>query len=96
MMPKYVVEREIPDLNSWTNDQLGAASRTSCDALLELGSDVEWLHSYVTGNKLYCIYNAANEKIIREHARRANFPVSSVSEVKKMIGPETAKAQGAG
>ena len=96
MMPKYVIEREIPNLNSWTNEQLGAASRTSCDVLGELGSEIEWLHSYVTGNKLYCIYNASNEEIIREHARRGNFPVNSISEVKTMISPETAKAHGVG
>jgi hypothetical protein len=96
MIPKYVVEREIPDLNTWTNEQLCTASKSSCDVLQELGSDIEWLHSYVTGNKLYCIYNAANEEIIREHARRGNFPVNKISEVKTMISPETAKAHGAG
>lgn len=91
-MPKYVIERIIPNLDDFTNQQLSDASQTSCDTLNELGSEIEWLHSYVTGSKLYCVYNAANEDIIREHARRGNFPADSISEVKTTIGPETAKA----
>ena len=90
-MPKFVIEREIPDLEAWTNEQLRAASQTSCAVLSELGPEIEWLHSYVTGNKLYCIYNAANEEIIREHATRGGFPANKISEVSSMISPETAR-----
>ena len=89
-MPKYVIEREIPDLAAWSDDQLRSASQTSCKVLNELGPDIEWLHSYVTGDKLYCIYNAPNEEMIREHATRGGFPVNRVSEVRGMIDPSTA------
>jgi hypothetical protein len=89
-MPKYVIEREIPSVGDWSDDQYRSASQTSCNVLGELGPDIEWLHSYVTGNKIYCVYKAANEEIIREHARRGNFPANSISEVKTMIGPATA------
>lgn len=89
-MPKYVIEREIPDLDTWTNEQLRTASQTSCHILSEMGPDIEWLHSYVTGDKLYCVYNAPNEDKIREHASRGGFPANRISEVRSMIGPETA------
>ena len=89
-MPKYVIEREIPQLGDWTAEQLRTASATSCGVLAELGPDIEWLHSYVTGDKLYCIYNAANEEIIREHAARGGFPANKISELLHTIGPATA------
>ena len=89
-MPKYVIEREIPNLGDWSSDQLKAASQTSCGVLKELGPQIEWLHSYVTQNKLYCVYNSPNEEMIREHAERGGFPANSISEVKTMIGPATA------
>jgi uncharacterized protein DUF4242 len=89
-MPKYVIEREIPKIGDWTAEQLKAVSKTSCNVLVELGPDIEWLHSYVTGDKLYCIYNAANEDLIREHALRGGFPANKISELVHMIGPETA------
>lgn len=91
-MPKYVIEREIPDLQSWTNEQLKSASQTSCGVLSEMGPEIEWLHSYVTDNKLYCIYNAPSEAMIREHAERGGFPANKVSEVRTMIDPATADA----
>ncbi|MEP6787781.1 MAG: DUF4242 domain-containing protein [Acidobacteriota bacterium] len=90
-MPKYVIEREIPQIGSWAADQLKAASKTSCKVLNDLGPDIEWLDSYVTGDKLYCVYVAANEDIIREHGRLGGFPVNKISEVIHVIGPETAK-----
>lgn len=90
-MPKYVIEREIPAIGEWTAEELKAASKTSCSVITELGPDIEWLHSYLTGDKLYCIYNAPNEDLIREHAKRGGFPANRISEVIHMIGPETAE-----
>ena len=90
-MPKYVIEREIPGLGTWTNDQLKSASQTSCGVLTNLGPEIEWLHSYVTGDKMYCIYNAPNEEMVREHAAQGGFPANKVSEVQEMIGPATAE-----
>ena len=89
-MPKYVIEREIPDLGSWSGDQLKSASQTSCGVLRDLGPQIEWLHSYVTGDKMYCIYNAPNAEMVREHAERGGFPANSVEEVVTMISPATA------
>lgn len=90
-MPKFVIEREIPGLGGWTSDQLRDASQTSCKVLGELGPEIEWLHSYVTGDKMYCIYNAPNEQMIREHASRGGFPANEISQISSMIGPETAE-----
>jgi hypothetical protein len=90
-MPKYVIEREIPGVGDWTSDQLKAASQTSCGVLKGMGPEIEWLHSYVTGDKLYCVYNAANEQMIREHAAQGGFPANRISEVNGMIGPSTAE-----
>ena len=89
-MPKYVIEREIPNLGDWSAQQLKAASQTSCGVLKDLGPQIEWLHSYVTQNKLYCVYNSPNEDMIREHAELGGFPANSISEVTTMIGPATA------
>jgi hypothetical protein len=91
-MPKFVIEREIPKLGSWSDDQLKSASQTSCSVLSELGPEIKWLHSFVTDDKLYCIYEAANEAIIREHATRGGFPANKISEVRSMIDPATAGA----
>lgn len=90
-MPKYVIEREIPGVGDWSDDQLKAASQTSCSVLGEMGTQIEWLHSYVTGDKIYCVYNADSEDLVREHATRGGFPANSISEVKTMIGPATAE-----
>jgi hypothetical protein len=90
-MPKYVIEREIPGVGDWTSDQLKAASQTSCGVLKGMGPEIEWLHSYVTGDKLYCVYNAANKQMIREHAAQGGFPANRISEVNGMIGPSTAE-----
>jgi len=89
-VPKYVIERVIPGIGSWSAAQLKAASQASCIALNELGPDIEWLQSYVTDDKLYSIFNSPNGEMIREHARRAGFPANSIQEVKTIIGPFTA------
>ena len=89
-MPKYVIEREIPGVGGWSAEQLRGASQTSCSVLNDMGPEIEWLHSYVTGDKIYCVYNAASEHLVREHAARAGFPADSVSEIKVMIDPSTA------
>jgi hypothetical protein len=90
-MPKYVIEREIPGVGDWSGEQLKGASQTSCNVLDEMGPEIEWLHSYVTGDKIYCVYNAANEDMVREHATRGAFPANSIAEVKTMIDPTTAE-----
>lgn len=90
-MPKYVIEREIPGLGNWSAAQTKGASQTSCGVISDLGPEIEWLHSYATADKLYCVYNAPDEEIIREHARRGGFPVNSIAEVKTVIGPWTAE-----
>ena len=91
-MKKYVIERNIPGAGNLTQDQLQAISQTSCGVLSEMGSDkIQWLHSYVTGDKIYCVYLAQNETLVREHAKKGGFPSDSVSEVKTIINPATAK-----
>ena len=86
-MPKYVIEREIPGAGDLSAEQLKAISQQSCGVLRELGTGIQWVQSYVTANKLYCIYIAANEDLVREHASRGGFPANSVSEVKATIDP---------
>ena len=73
-------------------DQLQAISQTSCGVLRKLGSDIQWVHSYVTGDKIYCIYIAPNEQLVREHAKQGGFPANSIAEVKSIIDPTTAEA----
>lgn len=91
-MPKYVIEREMPGVGNLSKEDLQGASQTSCNVLNELGPQVQWLHSYVTNDKIYCVYIAPNEEMIREHARRGGFPANSISEVKTIIDPTTAEA----
>jgi hypothetical protein len=86
-MKKYVIERPIPGVGSLTRDQLHATSKKSCCTLDELGPDIQCVHSYVTDDKIYCVYLAANEQLIRDHARRAGFPAESISAVRAMIDP---------
>ncbi|MBA4302566.1 Protein of unknown function [Algoriphagus alkaliphilus] len=90
-MPKYVIEREIPGAGNLSAAQLKGISQTSCGVLSKMGPEIQWLHSYVTGDKIYCVYIAPNEKMIREHARQGGFPSNSVAEVKTMIDPVTAE-----
>jgi hypothetical protein len=91
-MPKYVIEREVPGAGSLSPDQLQAISETSCGVLRKLGPEIQWVHSYVTGDKIYCIYIAPNEQLVREHARQGGFPANSVAEVSSIIDPTTAEA----
>ena len=91
-MPKYVIERAIPGIGASKAAELQAISQKSCGVLRELGSDVQWVHSYVTDDKIYCIYNAASEEVVREHARRGGFPANSVARVATIIDPTTAEA----
>ena len=90
-MPKYVIEREIPGAGKLTPDQLQAVSQTSCGVLRNLGPQIQWLHSYVTGDKIYCVYIAPNEEMVREHAKQGGFPANVVSEVVTIIDPTTAE-----
>jgi hypothetical protein len=91
-MPKYVIEREIPGAGAMSPETLKAVSQTSCGVLRQLGSDIQWVHSYVTADKIYCVYIAPNEAMVREHAKLGGFPANSVAEVKTMIDPTTAEA----
>jgi hypothetical protein len=91
-MPKFVIERAIPGIGASTPSELHAASQKSRSVLQELGTDVQWVHSYVTGDKIYCVYNATSEDLVREHARRAGFPANSVAQVATIIDPTTAEA----
>jgi len=90
-MPKYVIEREIPGAGKLTPDQLKGISQTSCGVLSNLGTQIQWLHSYVTGDKIYCVYIAPNEEIVREHAKQGGFPANAVNEVMTVIDPTTAE-----
>lgn len=90
-MPKYVIEREIPGAGDLTAGELSGISQKSCSVLSSLGPQVQWLHSYVTDNKIYCVYIAPNEELIKEHANQGGFPANSVSEVKSTIDPTTAE-----
>ena len=91
-MPKFVIERAIPGLGALKPAELQSISQKSCGVLQELGPDVQWVHSYVTGDKMYCIYRAANEELVREHARRGGFPANSVAQITTVIDPTTAEA----
>ena len=86
----FVIEREIPDAGKLTAEQLKGISQTSCSVLKELGPQIQWVHSYVTGNKIYCIYKAESADLIREHARKGGFPANSISEIATVISPATA------
>jgi hypothetical protein len=90
-MPKYVIEREIPGAGKLTPEQLKGISQTSCGVLSNMGPQIQWVHSYVTDNKIYCVYNAPNEDMVREHAKQGGFPANSVSRVATIIDPTTAE-----
>jgi hypothetical protein len=92
-MPKYVIERELPGAGQLGGDDLQAISQKSCDILRSMGPQIQWVESYVTADKIYCVYIAPNEAMIREHAQRGGFPANSVSEVKRMIDPTTAEME---
>ena len=90
-MPEYVIEREMPGVGSLGTGDLKQASQTSCSVLRDLGPQIQWVHSYVTDNKIYCIYRAPNEDLIREHAQRGGFPANKISQVRTTINPTTAE-----
>ena len=91
-MPKYVIEREIAGAGKLTPEQLQGISQKSCGVLQQLGPQIQWLESYVTADKIYCVYIAPDEATVREHARQGGFPANRVSEVKAIIDPTTAEA----
>jgi len=91
-MPKYVIERDIPKAGDLTQQQIQAISQKSCSVLQNLGPQIQWVHSYVTDDKLYCVYIAPNEEMVKEHAKQGGFPANRVSEVKRMIDPTSAEA----
>jgi hypothetical protein len=89
-MKTYLIEREIPGAGKLSPEQLKAISQKSCSVLEEMGPKIQWEHSYVTGNKIFCIYRAENEKLIREHADKGGFPSNNIIEVSSVISPATA------
>jgi hypothetical protein len=91
-MPKYVIEREINDVGKVSAQELQAISQKSCGVLTNLGPQIQWVQSYVTDDKIYCVYIAPNEEVVREHARQGGFPANRISEVKAVIDPTTAEA----
>ena len=91
-MPRYVIELEIPGAGKLSPQELQAISQKSCSVLDQLGPKIQWEQSFVTGDKIYCVYIAANEQLVREHARQGGFPANSVAEVKSIIDPTTAEA----
>ena len=91
MMPKYLIEREIPKAGELTAEELQGFSQKSCDVLQEMGPQIQWVESYVTGDKIYCIYIAPNAEAVQEHAQKGGFPANSISEVKSVINPTTAE-----
>lgn len=90
-MPKFVIEREIQGAGKLSAQELQGVSQTSCNVLRNMGPEIQWVQSYVTGDKVYCVYIAPNAEMIREHARQGGFPANSVSEVKSIIDPTTAE-----
>ena len=92
-MPKYIIEREIPGAGKLTSEQLQGISQKSCGVLRKLGSEIQWIESYVSDDKIYCVYIAPNEAMIREHARQGGFPADRVSEITSVIDPATAEAK---
>ena len=90
-MPKYVIERNIPGAGKMSAADLKGVSQKSCSVLRKLGSEIQWLHSYVTDDKIYCVYIAPNEALVREHAKQGGFPANSVAAVRQVIDPTTAE-----
>ena len=90
-MPKYVIERVVPGASNMTPAELKAMSQRSCNVLNQLGPQIQWVQSYVTDNKIYCVYIAPNEEMVRKHAQEGGFPANTISEVKTIIDPTTAE-----
>jgi Nickel responsive protein SCO4226-like len=91
-MPRYVIEREIPDAGKMSPEQLQAISQKSCSVLRNLGPEIQWIESYVTDDKIYCVYIAPNEAMVRMHAQQGGFPANRISEVRTVIDPTTAES----
>ncbi|MEZ5424710.1 MAG: DUF4242 domain-containing protein [Pyrinomonadaceae bacterium] len=91
-MPKYIIEREIPGAGNLSEAELQIISKNSCEVLQNLGPQIQWVQSYVTGDKIYCVYIAPSEGMIRQHAEQGGFPANSISEIKTVIDPTTAEA----
>ena len=89
-MKTFIIEREIPGAGKLTPEQLKGVSQTSCGVLKEMGPQIQWIHSYVNGNKIHCIYKAENEELLREHAKKGGFPITSITEIASIISPATA------
>jgi hypothetical protein len=90
-MPQYLIERNIPGAGNLTPADLKAISQKSCSVLNHMGPQIQWIHSYVTGDQVYCIYRAPNEAMVREHAKQGGFPADRVLEIKTIIDPSTAE-----
>lgn len=90
-MPKYVIERDIPGAEKLTAEQLKGISQTSCGVLSKLGSEIQWIESYVATDKIYCVYRAPNEELIKEHAAQGGFPANKISKIATIIDPTTAE-----
>lgn len=90
-MPKYVIERDIPKVGQLGRNELQAISQKSCNVLNNLGPQIQWVHSYVVDDKIYCIYNAPNKEMVMEHAKQGGFPANRVSEVRTIIDPTTSE-----
>jgi hypothetical protein len=90
-MPKYIIERDLPGAGKLSPQELHAISQKSCGVLNRMGPQIQWRESYVTADKIYCVYIAPNEEMVREHARQGGFPANRVSEIKTMIDPTTAE-----
>lgn len=92
-MPKYVIEREVPGVGSFNEQQIQALSQKSCSVLESMGPQIQWIHSYVTDDKIYCVYIAPNADMVRQHAERGGFPANKISQVREIIDPTTAEAR---
>jgi uncharacterized protein DUF4242 len=90
-MPKYLIERELPGAGNLSQEQLRGISQKSCSVLNSLGPQIQWIQSYVTGDKIYCVYRAPNEDMVREHAKQGGFPANKISEITTVIDPTTAE-----
>ena len=90
-MPQFVIERNMPNVGNLSAADLQQASRTSCDTLRELGPEIQWVHSYVTDDKIYCIYRAPSQDLLEAHAQQSGFPANSIAEVRATIDPTTAE-----
>jgi hypothetical protein len=95
-MPKFIIERDMPDVGKLSDADFTGAAQKSCDVLRAMGPEVQWIQSYVTGDKIYCVYHAADESLIRTHAERSGFPANRIHKVERVIDPATAEAKSSG